>query len=81
MSIVTSRTNVPPRTILDDLRNRLGALLLAAKAARARRRRYVSTLSELCTLSDRELADLGIPRAHIRRLALEESYMEHADEK
>ncbi len=81
MSIVTSRTNVPPRTILEDLRNRLSTLLSAAKAARARRRRYVTTFSELCALSDRELGDLGIPRAHIRRLAFEESHMEHANEK
>jgi uncharacterized protein YjiS (DUF1127 family) len=81
MPIATSLSNARPRAILEDLQNRFGALLLAAKTARARRRRYVSTLSELCALSDRELADLGIPRAHIRRLAIEESYMEHADEK
>ena len=81
MPIATSLSNARPRAILEDLQNRFGALLLAAKAARAGRRRYVSTYSELSALSDRELADLGIPRAHIRRLALEESYMEHADGK
>jgi uncharacterized protein YjiS (DUF1127 family) len=81
MSIVTSRTNVQPSTILEDLLNSLGALLSAAKAARARRRPYVATFSELWALSDRELSDLGIPRADIRRLALQESHMEHADEK
>ena len=81
MPIATSHSNARPRGILEDLQNRFGALLLAAKAARAGRRRYVSTYSELSALSDRELADLGIPRAHIRRLALEESYMEHADGK
>ena len=81
MPIATSHSNTRPRAILEDLQNRFSALLLATKTARARRRRYVSTYSELSALSDRDLADLGIPRAHIRRLALEESYMEHADEK
>lgn len=81
MLIKTFRTNVQQRTILDDLRYRLGVLFLAAKAVRARRRRYVATFSELCVLSDRELGDLGIPRAHIRRLALEASNKENADEK
>ena len=81
MSIVTSHSNARPSAILEDLRNRFGGLLSASKAARARRRRYVATFSELWALSDRELSDLGIPRADIRRLALEESHMEHADEK
>nr|WP_241525489.1 DUF1127 domain-containing protein [Pseudophaeobacter leonis] len=48
-------------------------MLSAVKAAKLRRDLYLSTLSELRGLSDRELADLGIPRAHIRRIALETS--------
>lgn len=49
------------------------AQIRAALADRTeRRRKYRQTLAELRVLSDRELADIGIPRAHIRRVALEE---------
>ncbi len=39
--------------------------------AQARRRVYRDTLHELSRLTDRDLADLGIPRSNIRRLARE----------
>ncbi|WP_083095895.1 DUF1127 domain-containing protein [Pseudophaeobacter leonis] len=61
------------KLILGSLRWRLAQMLSAVKAAKLRRDLYLSTLSELRGLSDRELADLGIPRAHIRRIALETS--------
>jgi len=41
------------------------------RKAMARRRVYRKTLQELTALNDRELADLGIPRNHIKRLAQE----------
>ncbi|MEP5154093.1 DUF1127 domain-containing protein [Planktotalea sp.] len=41
---------------------------------RARRKVYKQTRSELISLNDRELADLGIPRASIRRIAMEAAY-------
>lgn len=44
------------------------------KKARAKRRDYRNTYHELSILSDRELGDLGIPRCHIKRLALEAAY-------
>jgi len=45
----------------------------AVTHALARRSVYRRTLGELQQLSDRELQDIGIPRSHIRRVALEES--------
>lgn len=39
--------------------------------ARARRRAYNQTISELSSLTDRELHDLGIARSGIRSLAME----------
>lgn len=52
------------RTIFHHLADQLGA-------AMARRRVYRRTVFELRSLSDRELRDLGIARADIRRLAIE----------
>lgn len=40
----------------------------------ARRRVYHATYHELSMLTDRDLADLGIPRSGIKRLALEAAY-------
>lgn len=40
----------------------------------ARRRVYRDTVNELSSLSNRELADLGINRSMIRRLAQEAAY-------
>ncbi len=57
-----------------------GSLSEAARTAaislrlwRASRERYHRTLRELGSLSDRDLADIGIPRADIDRIAREES--------
>ena len=40
----------------------------------ARRKAYRATYHELSMLTDRDLADLGIPRSSIRRLALEAAH-------
>lgn len=53
------------------LRDRVAALLRVYNEGAARRRVYRQTLTELSALSDRDLADLGIHRALIRRVALE----------
>ena len=51
-----------------------GAKILSSlKTYRARRACFRRTFAELSQLSPRELADIGIPRSHIRRLASEES--------
>ena len=44
-----------------------------ARLKMARREAFRRTWAELQALSNRELADIGIPRSHIRRIALEES--------
>jgi uncharacterized protein YjiS (DUF1127 family) len=46
-------------------------MLGSLKERLARHRRYTRTIKELTFLSDRELADLGIHRADIRRIARE----------
>lgn len=43
----------------------------AAAARRVKRRIYTTTLHELGSLSNRDLADLGIPRCEVRRIAWE----------
>ncbi|MCL6285370.1 DUF1127 domain-containing protein [Ruegeria sp. 2012CJ41-6] len=48
--------------------------LEALKARFANYRLYRQTVSELSALSDRDLADLGIHRSMIRRIAMEASY-------
>jgi uncharacterized protein YjiS (DUF1127 family) len=52
-------------------RDRIAALVRVYSEGAARRRVYRQTVSELMTLSDRELADLGIHRSLITRVALE----------
>ena len=63
---VTEGTFATLRSSLEQFRNSL-------RQASARRAVYRRTRDELIMLSDRELHDIGIPRAHIRRAALEES--------
>lgn len=55
------------RTIYQQKRDRM-------RQALARRRVYRTTFSELASLSDRELNDLGIPRCNIKRTAMEAAY-------
>jgi uncharacterized protein YjiS (DUF1127 family) len=50
---------------------RLGLLKSQLGAALERRRIYRTTLTELRALSDRDLADLGLHRSMIKRIALE----------
>lgn len=60
--------------VLDAGRTLFHQKLEQARDARARRRVYRNTYQELSMLTDRDLADLGIPRSSIRKLALEEAY-------
>ncbi len=53
------------------LRDRLTAVARVYQEGAARRRVYRRTLAELTALSDRDLADLGLFRADLRRVALE----------
>lgn len=44
------------------------------RQARAKRKVFRATFFELSVLSDRDLKDLGIPRSHIKKLAMEAAY-------
>ena len=50
------------------------AFFASLREAWARYRLYRQTVSELVGLSDRELADLGLHRSHIRSVAREHAY-------
>lgn len=59
------------RTATPGIADRIHALFTAAQEALGRRRVYRQTLNELNALTDRELADLGIARSMISRIAIE----------
>lgn len=56
------------------LMDRLADLVKSLREAYARRRVFKQTVRELNALSSRELADLGIHRTMITRIALEAAY-------
>lgn len=57
-----------------SLTERLAALRLRFVEAQEKRATYRRTMRELSDLSNRELADLGLHRSGIRRVALESAY-------
>lgn len=56
------------------LSDRLAGLVAAVRTSLAQRRVYRQTLRELRSLNSRELADLGIHRSMITRIAMEAAY-------
>mgnify|MGYP005988361807 CR=1 FL=1 len=56
------------------LAERFATLRDAFVTARAQRKVYTATVTELSALSNRDLADLGISRSMIKRIALEAAY-------
>ena len=56
------------------LADRFGAFITDLREARAKRRVYRTTLNELSSLSNRELADLGIARGEVRNIAMQAAY-------
>jgi uncharacterized protein YjiS (DUF1127 family) len=54
--------------------DRAALIVKSIRTALQRRRIYKQTVSELSALSSRELADLGISRTMINRLANEAAY-------
>lgn len=54
--------------------HRIGNLFAELKQRRAKYRVYSTTLTELNHLSSRELADLGLSRSEIRRVAYHAAY-------
>jgi len=56
------------------LSERLAHIVKSLRESMTRRRVYKETVRELSALSSRDLADLGIHRAMITRIALEAAY-------
>jgi uncharacterized protein YjiS (DUF1127 family) len=55
---------------------RLNGFVTTFQDRRAKRRVFNQTLAELSTLSNRELADLGLARSEIRRIAWQAAYQD-----
>lgn len=60
--------------VLDVSRTNIHQKMDRFRDAQAKRKVYRETYHELSMLTDRDLADLGIPRSSIRRVALEAAY-------
>jgi len=58
-------------SFIERLMATAGHMLEAAALRRAQRRVYRKTLTELSALSNRDLADLGLARSELRRIAYE----------
>ena len=58
----------------NGLTARFDAILIDIRARLARRRVFNQTRHELQALSNRELADLGLSRSEIRRIAWQAAY-------
>jgi len=69
MAYVASHSAARP-----SIREYVANLVASVKEANARRAVYVKTLNELRSLSDRDLADLGIARLQIEDIALQAAY-------
>ena len=57
-----------------SLRDRATGLFALLAERRAKHGVYRTTVNELQSLTDRDLADLGLHRSEIRRVALEAAY-------
>lgn len=73
MSLMLTRNSSRFSHLQDQVRQSIGKLVADLKTAKARRDIYRRSVSELSGLSDRELADIGMHRSQIRRVALETS--------
>lgn len=58
-------------SFIERLMATVGRMLEAAALRHAQRRVYRKTLEELAALSNRDLADLGLARSELRRIAYE----------
>lgn len=66
--------NTTTNTALNGLSGRINALVADLRDRLARRRLYKQTRNELVALSDRELADLGLHRSMLNRIAWQAAY-------
>ena len=60
-------------TLAPSFADRMRSILTALKTRRQQNRLYRQTMHELSRLSNRELADLGLSRYDIHRVAMETS--------
>lgn len=70
MAYANSLSHAAPSGLMAHIQ----AFFVDMKARRARSRVYRETLAELSRLSTRELEDLGMAKADIRRVAYEAAY-------
>ena len=69
---ITTQHRIPLiEALFSTIRARRAQAMGSLKTWAQRRAVYRQTVEELSGLSQRELADIGIPRAHIRRVARE----------
>ena len=61
-------------TLIERMLSAVSVAFNAAAERHAKRRVYFSTLTELEALDNRDLADLGISRSELRRIAFEAAY-------
>ncbi len=71
-----TRSTLSPEAFLDAGRTLFQQKREHVRSSLARHKVYRSTYYELSMLTNRDLADLGIPRSGIRRLAKEAAYGE-----
>ncbi len=67
-------TDIRTGTATRSLRDRATAFFADLGERRAKQQVYRTTVAELQSLTDRDLADLGLHRSEIRRVALEAAY-------
>ena len=71
MTPTTYRSAFFSQGIFGPVRTEIELVLTRIKNARARRAVFRTTVAELGNLSNRELADIGIHRSHIHRIAID----------
>ncbi len=72
MQLVSSHRNIGLQTAFSTLQSLFLRLRAESKKNKARRERYRNTFNELHSLSNYDLADLGISRSEIHQVALDE---------
>ena len=73
MSKVLSHGNQLPLEILETVRTGAQNLIKAVSSFKQRRATFNATYNELAALSNRDLADIGIARSDIAKLAKEQA--------
>ena len=80
MTLAIERNTTRIATAQDTEQSFYSRLIDSIKSAKARRARYRRTYEELCSLTNRELSDIGIGRGDIRRVARQHLIKENEHE-